>query len=172
MTPTSLPDDWPADPRSILAFNRTGCFDWDLDSGLMHLDAAGHEVFDVRTDEYDGHPTTLGMRVPPAEAHRMDAYVSHALKDGSETYGIYFRIRLREGSLRWTHTQGFIHRDETGRPYRIVGVIRDATQELGDSTARHRRADEEEDRRRRTSIVQGITAALAHARTVRDVIDL
>ncbi|MGW6059555.1 SpoIIE family protein phosphatase [Streptomyces sp. NPDC055189] len=172
MTPTSLPDDWPADPRSILAFNSTGCFDWDLDSGLMHLDAAGHEVFDVHTDEYDGRPTTLGVRVPPAEAHRLDAHVSHALKDGSETYGLYFRIRLREGGLRWTHTQGFIHRDGTGRPYRIVGVVRDATQELGDSTARHQRADEEEDRRRRTSIVQVITAALAHARTVQDVIDV
>ncbi|MGW7084129.1 SpoIIE family protein phosphatase [Streptomyces sp. NPDC054871] len=172
MTPTSLPDDWPADPRSILALNHTGCFDWDLDSGLMHLDAAGHEVFDLRDGEYDGHPTSLAVRVPPVEAHRLDAYVSHALKDGSRTYGIYFRIRLREGGLRWTHTQGFIQRDGTGRPRRIVGIIRDATQELGDSTARHQRADEEEDRRRRTSIVQGTTAALAHARTVRDVIDV
>ncbi|MEU4999234.1 SpoIIE family protein phosphatase [Streptomyces sp. NPDC021622] len=172
MTPTSLPDGWPADPRPILALNRTGCFDWDLDSGLMHLDAAGLDVFDLRADEYDGHPATLAVRVPPIEAHRLDAYVSHALKDGSRTYGIYFRIRLRDGGLRWTHTQGHIERDPTGRPRRIVGIVRDATQELGDSTARRERADEEEDRRRRTSIVQGTTAALAHARTVRDVIDV
>ena len=172
MTPTSLPDDWPADPRSILAFNRTGCFDWDLDSRLLHFDASALDVFDIRADEFDGRPESLAVRVSAVESHRLDALVSQALKDGSETYGVYFRVQLREGGLRWTHTQGFILRDETGRPYRIVGVVRDATQELGDSTARHQRADEEEDRRRRTSIVQGTTAALAHARTVRDVIDV
>ncbi|MFG2650317.1 SpoIIE family protein phosphatase [Streptomyces sp. NPDC048436] len=172
MTTSSLPDDWPAEPRSVLAFNHTGCFDWDLDTGLMHLDAAGLDVFDIRADEYDGRPECLAVRVSPVESHRLDALVSQALKDGSRNYGAYFRVRLREGGLRWTHTQGFIQRDATGRPRRIVGIVRDATQELGDSTARRERADEKEDRRRRTSIVQGTTAALAHARTVRDVIDV
>ncbi|MER5178388.1 SpoIIE family protein phosphatase [Streptomyces sp. NPDC002896] len=168
----SLPDDWPADPDPILALNRTGCFDWDLGSGLMHMDAHALEIFDLLPGEYDGHPESLGVRVPPFEAHRLDEIVSQALKDGSETYGAYFRVRCRDGSMRWTHTQGCIRREETGRPHRIVGVVRDATQELSDVTARRVLADEEAARRRQTSIVQGTTAALAHARTVQDVIDV
>ncbi|MFF3641245.1 SpoIIE family protein phosphatase [Streptomyces sp. NPDC002564] len=152
---------------------RMGRFDWDLDTGRMRMDATAHEVFDVRPEEYDDRPETLAFRVPTVEAHRLDQAVSHALKDGSETYGAYFRIRCRSGTLRWTHTQGCIQRDATGRPRRIVGLVRDATQELGDSPAALReRADEEAERRRTTSIVQGTTAALAHARTVRDVIDV
>ncbi|MFF7330240.1 SpoIIE family protein phosphatase [Streptomyces sp. NPDC090306] len=165
----SLPDDWIAHPDPILALNRMGSFDWDLDTGLMYLDAQALEVFDLSADEYDHRPGSLGPRVPPGEGQRLDTLVSQALKDGSENYGAYFRLRRRDGSTRWTHTQGYIRRDETGRPRRIVGIVRDATQELTESAAqRHLDAA----RREQTNIVQVTTAALAHARTVQDVIDV
>jgi serine phosphatase RsbU (regulator of sigma subunit)/anti-sigma regulatory factor (Ser/Thr protein kinase) len=112
------------------------------------------------------------MRVPPGEGIRLDTLVSQALKDGSENYGAYFRIRRRDGSLRWTHTQGYIRRDETGRPRRIIGIVRDATQELSESEARREQAAQDEVRRQQTNVVQITTAALAHARTVQDVIDV
>ncbi|MER6850990.1 SpoIIE family protein phosphatase [Streptomyces flaveolus] len=167
----SLPDDWPAHPDPILALNRMGSFDWDLDSGLFHMDAQAHEVFDLRPDEYDGRPESLSVRVPTAEGHRLDALVAQAMKDGSENYGAYFRMRRRDGTLRWAHTQGYIRRDETGRPRRIIGILRDATQELGDVEARREQADLDEARRQQTNVVQLTTAALAHARTVDEVID-
>ncbi|MFD7970425.1 SpoIIE family protein phosphatase [Streptomyces clavifer] len=165
----SLPDDWPAHPDLSLALNRMGSFDWDLDSGRMHMDQPALDVFDLRPDEYDDRPASLAPRVPAEEAIRLDGMVSQALKSGRSNYGAYFRRTRRDGSLRWTHTQGFIRRDGTGRPRRIIGIVRDATQELADSTAR-RSVDEE--RRRRTSLVEGTTAALAHARTVKDVTDV
>ncbi|MFF3729153.1 SpoIIE family protein phosphatase [Streptomyces sp. NPDC002476] len=165
----SLPDDWPAHPDLSLALNRMGSFDWDLDSGLMHMDRPALDVFDLRAEEYDDRPESLAARVPPDESVRLDAMVAQALKSGRSNYGAYFRLQRRDGTLRWTHTQGFIRRDESGRPRRIIGIVRDATQELADSTAR-REIDQE--RRRRTSLVDGATAALAHARTVRDVIEV
>ncbi|MEU2385057.1 SpoIIE family protein phosphatase [Streptomyces sp. NPDC012461] len=168
----SLPDDWPDHPDPILALNRMGSFDWDLDTGVMQMDAQAREIFDMRPEEYDDRPGTLSDRVPPAEAQRLDAAVSQALKDGSENYGAYFRLRRRDGSLRWTHTQGYIRRDETGRPRRIIGIVRDATEELRDSTARREQAAQEDARREQTNVVQLTTAALAHARTVQDVIDV
>ncbi|WP_328350719.1 SpoIIE family protein phosphatase [Streptomyces sp. NBC_00445] len=168
----SLPDDWPAHPDPILALNRMGSFDWDLDTGLFHMDAQAHEVFDLRPDEYDGNPETLALRVPRPEAYRIDGLVSQAMKDGSENYGTYFRIRRRDGNMRWTHTQGYIRRDENGRPRRIIGIVRDATQEFEEIEARRDQAAQDEARRRQTNVVQLTTAALAHARTVQDVIDV
>ncbi|MFJ3187375.1 SpoIIE family protein phosphatase [Streptomyces halstedii] len=165
----SLPDDWPAHPDLSLALNRMGSFDWDLDSGLMHMDEPALDVFDLGVDEYDDRPGSLAVRIPAEEGTRLDALVSQALKSGRDTYGAYFRRKRRDGSLRWTHTQGFIRRDAEGRPRRIIGIVRDATQELADSVTR-RTIDEE--RRRRTSLVQSTTAALAHARTVKDVTDV
>jgi serine phosphatase RsbU (regulator of sigma subunit)/anti-sigma regulatory factor (Ser/Thr protein kinase) len=171
-SPLSLPEDWPAHADAVLALNRMGSFDWDLDTGLMVMDAQAHTVFDVLPEEYDDHPETLGFRVPPGEARRLDAMVSQALKDGSENYGAYFRIRCRDGTLRWTHTQGYIRRDETGRPRRIIGIVRDATQELAESEARGRRLVQDDARLEQTNVIQLATAALAHARTVQDVIDV
>ncbi|WP_225830015.1 SpoIIE family protein phosphatase [Streptomyces sp. NK08204] len=168
----SLPEDWPAHPEPILALNRMGSFDWDLDAGLFHMDAQAFEVFDLLPEEYDGRPESLSVRVPQPEGARLDAVVSRAIKDGSETYGAYFRIRCRDGTSRWTHTQGCIRRDETGRPRRVIGIVRDATQELADSAARSLRAAQDEAFRQQTNVVQVVSAALAHARSVRDVIDV
>lgn len=165
-----MPDDWPAD--SILALNLMGSFDWDLDAGVFRMDARAHEIFDLRPDEYDGDPETLGTRVPRAEGQRLDELVARAIKDGSENYGVYFRLQLRDGTLRWTHTQGCIRRDGTGRPRRIVGIVRDATQELEELTRRREETALDDARREQTNVVQLTTAALAHARTVQDVIDV
>ncbi|MEU5820082.1 SpoIIE family protein phosphatase [Streptomyces sp. NPDC047803] len=165
----SLPDDWPAHPDLSLALNRMGSFDWDLDSGLMHMDRPALDVFDLRADEYDNRPQTLGLRVPADEGVRLDAMVSEVLKSGRSNYGAYFRLQSRDGTLRWAHTQGFVRRDDSGRPRRIIGIVRDAGPELAESAAR-RELDEE--LRRRTSLVDATTAALAHARTVKDVIEV
>ncbi|MFF2192046.1 SpoIIE family protein phosphatase [Streptomyces sp. NPDC058157] len=165
----SLPEDWPAHPDRSLSLNRMGSFDWDLVTGLMHLDTAALDVFDTPPDDYDGRPETLNRRVPAAEAARLDALVSSALKSGSDSYGAYFRIRCRDGRLRWTHTQGRVMRGRDGRPYRIIGIVRDATEELSHSAER---LGLDEERRRQTSVVESTTAALAHARTVKDVIDV
>ncbi|MFI6106249.1 SpoIIE family protein phosphatase [Streptomyces sp. NPDC051310] len=165
----SLPEDWPAHPDLSLSLNRMGSFDWDLDAGLMHMDQAALDVFQVDAADYDGRPESLAVRVPPVEAIRLDGMVTQALKNGSSHYGAYFRIRDRKGKLRWTHTQGCIRRDGTGRPRRIIGIVRDATQELTESTARF---EVDAERRRQTSVVEATTAALAHARTVQDVIDV
>ncbi|MEU6890613.1 SpoIIE family protein phosphatase [Streptomyces sp. NPDC046557] len=167
-TAVSLPDDWPAHPDRSLSLNRMGSFDWDLLTGLMHMDVAALDVFDTSPADYDGRPESLAHRVPPAEATRLDALVSSALKSGVDSYGAYFRIRCHDGTLRWTHTQGRVMRGPDGRPYRIIGIVRDATEELGHSAER---LGLDEERRRQTSVVESTTAALAHARTVQDVID-
>ncbi|MFF7145660.1 SpoIIE family protein phosphatase [Streptomyces nodosus] len=168
----SLPDDWPAHPDSILALNRMGGFDWDLDTGLLHLDARAHEVFDVRPGEFDGHPESLGPRIPTAEARRLDTLISRAVKEGREHYGTYLRLRGRDGSPRWIRVQGCIRRDEKGRPRHVVGVVRDAEEELSESAERGGRVDRQEALRHQTNVVQITAAALAHARTVQDVIDV
>ncbi|WP_053693267.1 SpoIIE family protein phosphatase [Streptomyces sp. WM6372] len=168
-TTVSLPDDWPAHPDRSLSLNRMGSFDWDLETGLLHMDAAALEVYDMTPGAYDGRPESLAPRVPPTEATRLDALVSSVLKSGDDSYGAYFRIRTRDGLLRWTHTQGRVMRGSDGRPFRIIGIVRDATEELSHSAER---LGLDEERRRQTSVVESTTAALAHARTVRDVIDV
>ncbi|WP_166024272.1 SpoIIE family protein phosphatase [Streptomyces chilikensis] len=166
---TSPPEGWPDSPYPILALNRMGSFEWDLAAGRFHMDARAHEIFDLRPEEFDGTPESLSPRVPVEEGTRLDEAVNRAIKEGDENYGAYFRVRRRDGSLHWTHTQGYIRRDENGHAHRVFGIVRDATQELRESEARLDQAVEDEARRRQTDVVQTLTAALSAARTVRDV---
>ncbi|MFJ3173697.1 SpoIIE family protein phosphatase [Streptomyces roseus] len=161
--------DWPAQPDMSLALNRMGTFDWDLDSGQMHLDPTALEVLDLRPEEFTGTPEGLKARIPPGEGARLDARVAQALKDGRSHYGAYVRTRLRDGSPVWTHIQGHILREANGRPYRIIGILRDAAHDPGEPGAGGR---QDEGRRRMTGVVERTSAILAHARTVNDVTDV
>ncbi|MFJ6795298.1 SpoIIE family protein phosphatase [Streptomyces sp. NPDC091268] len=161
--------DWPARPDTSLALNRMGTFDWDLDSGQMHLDATALEVLELRPDEFTGTPAGLGARIARGEQDRLDARVTEALEDGRSHYGAYVRSRHRDGSPGWTHIQGSILRDPHGRPYRVIGILRDAAHDPGEPGAGN---EQVEGRRRMTGVVERTTAILAHARTVNDVTDV
>ncbi|MER7987043.1 SpoIIE family protein phosphatase [Streptomyces noursei] len=152
--------------RERLSLNRMGTFDWDLDSGFMDLDPGAMEVFDLRPGEYDGAPMSLISRVPPEEGLRLDAAVSQALQDGTSSYGAYFRVQCRDGTRRWTHSQGRILHDARGVAYRIIGIVREATSELADSALLR---SLQQERQRQTVMVQQTTAALARALSVKDV---
>ncbi|MGR4879713.1 SpoIIE family protein phosphatase [Streptomyces sp. LARHCF249] len=161
--------DWPARPDTSLALNRMGTFDWDLDSGRMFLDPTALEVLDLRPDEFDGTTAGLRPRIPPADEARLAARVAEALEDGHSHYGAYVRSRRRDGTLAWLHIQGHIMRGPGGRPYRVIGILRDAARDPGEPGAAGERA---EGRRRMTGVVERTTAILAHARTVNDVTDV
>ncbi|MFJ9848330.1 SpoIIE family protein phosphatase [Streptomyces sp. NPDC101150] len=152
--------------RRRLALNRMGTFDWDLGRGFMDLDSGALEVFDLRPDEYDGAPMSLVSRVPPEEGIRLDAALTQALEAGSSSYGAYFRVRCRDGTPRWAHSQGRILHDEDGLPYRIIGIVREASGELADSALLRTLQQE---RQRQTVMVQQVTVALSRALSVADV---
>ncbi|WP_030992271.1 SpoIIE family protein phosphatase [Streptomyces sp. NRRL S-1813] len=152
--------------RERLSLNRMGTFDWDLDRGSMDLDSGALDVFDLRPDEYDGTPMSLVTRVPREEGRRLDEALSQALLDGHSSYGAYFRVQCRDGTQRWTHSQGRILHTADGVPYRVIGIVREATTELADSALLR---SLQQERQRQTLMVQQTTAALARALSVKDV---
>ncbi|MGW5350710.1 SpoIIE family protein phosphatase [Streptomyces sp. NPDC004031] len=157
-----------------LALNGMGSFDWDLDRGVFELDDAALEVFDLRPGEYDSRPESLVLRVAPEEGARVDYALRRALQSGLRSYGGYFQITRRDGAKQWTHTQGTILRDSRGNAYRIVGIVRDATDELAqtpDVQATEMPASRAADgvRQSLAPVVRLTTEALSRAVTVEDV---
>ncbi|WP_329129984.1 SpoIIE family protein phosphatase [Streptomyces sp. NBC_01476] len=155
-------------PGERLAINGLGSFDWDLDQGTFDLDQAGLAVFDLRPEEYDRSPESLVLRVTPEEGARLDSAVRKALQSGRRSYGGYFQVTRRDGIKQWTYTQGTILRDERGNAYRIVGIVRDATDELAHAPLGGGLPPGPE-RRTLPSILRWTTEALSHAVTVEDV---
>ncbi|MFB7589029.1 SpoIIE family protein phosphatase [Streptomyces sp. NPDC056169] len=153
-------------PAERLAMNRTGSFDWDLDTGTIDVDESGLLVFGLAPDTYDGRPATLVARLAPEERTRLEDIVRAAVKSGSVSYTAHFPIPQDEGAPHWTHVQARILRKPNGRAQRIVGVVRDTTAEVTHSAF----VQELEKRREvQTSIVERTTNALSRAVTVDDV---
>ncbi|POX40071.1 protein phosphatase [Streptomyces sp. Ru73] len=153
----------------LLALNRMGAFDWNLDNGAFDLDPGGLAVFDLRPEEFDGTRLSLLPRVPQEEGYRLDTAVVQAIQQGRRSCGAYFRIRCRDGTPRWTHAQGRILRDGGGRAYRMAGIVREATAELADSALLN---ISDEQRERQTRLVQWTTTALSRALSVKDVTEV
>lgn len=146
---------------------RVGCFVWDPADHRFLLDACGLAVFDLTEAEYDGDAGSLAQRIPEDEVDRLLQLVADIRAGLCDSYSSYFRIHCRDGSRRWTHTQGRLIRDPDGTPLRVVGVVRDATQELTQSA---QRLVAEDDLRRREDAVRRITQALADALSIADVV--
>ncbi|MYS24173.1 PAS domain S-box-containing protein [Streptomyces sp. DvalAA-14] len=186
MAPRNRPDPGPYDPRAArstpgretatprigpeerLALNGVGSFDWDLERGVFELDPAGLDVFDLDPEEFDRRPETLALRVTPQERARLDKELREALQEGWRSYGGYFQVVRHDGAMQWTHTQGTVLRDERGNAYRIVGIVRDATEELEEAPAAGEPAAGLE-QLHVPSIVRRTTEALSEAVTVEDV---
>ncbi|WP_051969803.1 SpoIIE family protein phosphatase [Kitasatospora azatica] len=159
---TELPEPH-LDQLEALAANQVGCFEWDTATGRFTLDESGLAVFDLRPDEYDGMAAGLSRRIPVEELIRLHKLVEEIRAGRSDSYSSYFRIRCRDGSMRWTHTQG----QAVGVGSRVVGVVRDATRELSYSAMR---LMAEDDRQRQESALREVADALGEALTVDDVV--
>ncbi|MFJ9823181.1 SpoIIE family protein phosphatase [Streptomyces sp. NPDC101160] len=153
-------------PAERLAMNRTGSFDWDLDTGTIDVDDAGLLVFGLAQDEFDGRPATLIRGLDPQERVRLEGVVRHAITGGENSYSAHVRIEAADGTPQWTHIQARILRRDDGRAHRIVGIARDATAEVTHSAFV---MDLEKRREVQTSIVERTTHALSRAVTVDDV---
>ncbi|MEU3661351.1 SpoIIE family protein phosphatase [Streptomyces sp. NPDC032940] len=164
----SAGDDGRAAAHVALAVNGMGSFTWDVPSGVMHYDDAAQAVMGFRPGEFDGRLGSLGERMLPVELPAVQARVDRALKDRSG-FSLYFRVRHPGGWLRWTHTQGHVVCDPEGRPLKVIGIVRDASQELRaiDQTEQLRQA--RQDRRRQADIVAHISDALMPTVTVDDL---
>ncbi|MGC4948692.1 SpoIIE family protein phosphatase [Streptomyces sp. DT224] len=149
-----------------LALNRTGSFEWDLETWTLDVDEAGLLVFGLDPDAFDARPESLAQLLHPEERARLAVTTDEALKGAGSSYSVHFRIPLADGRDQWTHVQGRILRDEHGKARRVIGLVRDATAEV---THADFVLELERRRRRQTDIVERTTSALSRAVTVDDV---
>jgi PAS domain S-box-containing protein len=111
-----------------LAASGTGFWEWNIQSGRIHW-----------SDEI----CRLHGREPGTELESIEAYlaliheddrgwVGERLRAAIEkgAYDARFRIRLPDGTIRWTHGTAKVFFDPKHRAVRMIGVARDVTEEV------------------------------------------
>src|SRR5450631_3515526 len=136
-----------------LEANGMGLWVWDLEHDLVHWSdelfrMAGHEPGSIK-------PTfeAWAQFIHLEDVSRVREARRQACKDGKD-YHQQYRVRWKDGSVRWLESQGKCQRDSEGRVTRVVGVLADVT---------HRQHAEEAMLRAEKLAVAGrLAASVAH----------
>lgn len=116
-----------SEERLQLAIEGADLGTWDLD---LVNDVATRSL---RHDQMFGYvelQPTWGIAVAERHILAEDLPVLRtAFERAYETgeFGLEVRVRWPDGSLHWIAARGRVHRDETGRPVRMAGVVQDIT---------------------------------------------
>jgi PAS domain S-box-containing protein len=121
-----------SEERLSLALNAAGMvgvFDTDLRSNTVYSDARFAEMFSVDPGKAE-RGTALSdylASVHPEDAERVGKAIEQAVATGHKCI-LEYRVRNRDGAVRWLEVHGQCLYDEAGKPWRMPGVAVDVTE--------------------------------------------
>jgi PAS domain S-box-containing protein len=113
-----------------VAINGTndGIWDWDLRTNTLFLSKRWKNMLGYRDEELSNKMETFVNLTYEEDRERVNEYVQEYLQGSIEKYSIEFRMKHKDGSLRWILAKGEALRDPDGKPYRMAGSHSDITE--------------------------------------------
>jgi len=117
--------------RLRLALRSSNFGVWELDIANVRLvwDDRMMEVHGVQRSDLTGSRADWFTRIHPEDAERAVATSNHVIAGHADSFDTTYRIVRPDGAVRFVETHGILKRDDTGRPARLVGLVRDITAE-------------------------------------------
>ena len=113
-----------------LHFSGFGVWEVDLRTGHMTWDSRMYEIYGLSEDHFDGTRDSWRQCVHPEDLPRAEQKFTDLISRNAASYDIEFRIiRPADGAQRYLEAQGYLQRDESGHPLRVIGLNRDITAE-------------------------------------------
>ncbi len=106
-----------------------GIYDWDMHSGYLFLSKRWKEIIGYSEDELEYNIETFYSLICDEDKRRVEKHLSDYLEGEIEKYSIEFRMKHKDGSIRWILARGEVVRDEKGVPYRMAGSHSDITEQ-------------------------------------------
>ncbi|HEY5900848.1 MAG TPA: ATP-binding protein, partial [Burkholderiales bacterium] len=112
-----------------LSSARLALFDWNLDSGIVHLGREWSAMLGGPAEDSNVPVLKLQMLVHPDDREAVDASVKAMLSGERDSYRVEHRVRRRDESWLWIESVARVsERDAAGRARRVSGVNRDITE--------------------------------------------
>ena len=105
-----------------------GIWDWDLRSDSLYLSSRWKDQLGYGEDELANEFETFRSLLYEADRQRVMEAVEAYLAGRVDRYELEFRMRHKDGSLRWIMARGEAIRDSEGRPWRMAGSHTDITE--------------------------------------------
>lgn len=104
-----------------------GSWNWDLAADTLQFSDEMYHLLDVSPHEFQHNSDELLALIHPEDRPLMENWVDE-LRAGGQVNEMDFRIRLKDGGLRYLHGSGAFLRDASGKPLRFVGTAQDVTE--------------------------------------------
>src|SRR5689334_3220053 len=91
-----------------------GVWDWNLETGEIHVDPLIKEILGFADHEIRDHVDDWISLLHPDDSARAIERVKAHMSGGTPTYDDEYRMRHRDGSYRWFHSRGSVARNEQG----------------------------------------------------------
>ena len=125
--------------RLDLALNSSNGGLWDLEfnptdstetiSDQVYLSPVMKRFIGYDNDEFPNSITGWKSRILLEDLIGVNKAAQDHLEGKTDLYEAQYRIRHKDGSIRWIHTRGKILRDEKGKPLRWIGIDWDITEQ-------------------------------------------
>lgn len=91
------------------------------------ISAGLKDLLGYAPDEFPDSVEVYRAQVVPEDRHLMDRAMADHLEQRSDQHDVQYRVRHRDGSIRWLHSSGRVLRNEAGHPVRWIGLEQDVT---------------------------------------------
>lgn len=106
---------------------KVGHWVWYMDDNELIWSDQVYEIFEVSKSNPPSYETFLSM-IHEDDQKAVKKMVDQAVKN-KEVYKIDHRIKVGDSKIKVVHEQGQAFYDQKGKPYKIVGVVRDITRQ-------------------------------------------
>ncbi len=108
--------------------HQIGIFDWDFETGRVVWSEQQLDLFGLDQDQFDGTRSGWIKHIVPEDLEQLNSAFQQCLQAGHPLFTAEFRIK-RFNSIRWIRSHDRVLYSSGGKPYRIVGVNVDVTDE-------------------------------------------
>ncbi|HVJ16855.1 MAG TPA: PAS domain-containing protein [Polyangiaceae bacterium] len=137
----------------VFRATRDAVWEWDVTTERAWWNQRQYEILGYHPETTKPSYEAWVSRVHPEDRDRVVATFNDAVASGVLTWEDEYRFLRVDGSLGTTQDRGYIERDEQGNPLRMVGVMRDVTEQRAASQAL---AESEERFRQLTSAIDQV----------------
>ncbi|MGJ3251855.1 MAG: PAS domain S-box protein [Elainellaceae cyanobacterium] len=109
------------------SISKTGVWDWNLETDEMYLSSDLKAMLGFTDQEIPNHIDAWLQHVHPDDRDHVMAEATAHLEGRKPYYEVERRMVHKDGSIRWFLVRGVAARDETGKPYCMMGSDTDIT---------------------------------------------
>ena len=112
----------------VLAGAQSAIWDWDVPGRRVHFSSQWKALRGFADDEVGDREEAWSTGIHPEDAPRVMAAIQAHFDGLTPVFHEEYRIRCKDGSLKWISDRGIAQRDASGRVIRMAGSENDITE--------------------------------------------